>query len=242
MRKSIGSLLVCTILMSGCATVPSTQPKATITKPGNIKEWMALQSRAKKRALVGALVGAAFGAATASITGRDTWEGALSGALAGALVGFAVGKRQDRLFADRDHAVQQAQYDSSQGYIARIEEVLVDPSQAKPGETATLYVRYLVIGPDQTEPIKVTIFRGLKYGDDYVFGTEPNHFVVPHGGGIVEATIPVTLPKKAPTGTYGVEALIDDPQGRFGQAIGTSSLYIVTSTASKSGAATVAGL
>lgn len=241
MKNAVASLLICSVLAGGCATAPPAHSQNNIAKPGNIKEWMALQSRAKRRALVGALIGAALGAATASVTGRDAWEGAAAGALAGALTGFAVGKRQDRLFADRDHAVLQARYDSSQGYVARVEEVLVNPPQAKPGETATLYVRYLVIGPNENEPIKVTMFRGLKYGEDYIFGTEPNQFVVPRGGGIVEATIPVTLPAKAPTGTYGVEALIDDPQGRFSQAIGTSSLYIVTATASRASAVRIAG-
>jgi hypothetical protein len=233
MRKSIASLLFCTVLASACATSPATQTAQAPARPANIKEWVELQSRAKKRAVVGALIGAALGAATASITGGDAWSGAAAGALTGAVAGFAVGKRQDRLYAGRDSAVRQAKYDSSQGYVARVEEVVVAPPQAKPGQTTTLYVRYLVIGPDQTEAVKVTMFGGLKYGDDYIFGTEPNQFIVPQGGGIVEARIPVTLPKKAPAGTYGVEALIDDPQGRFSQAVGTSSLYIVASTASR---------
>lgn len=229
MRNSIALLLICALLAGGCATTPPAQQKANVTKPGNIKEWMALQSRAKKHAIAGALVGAVLGYASATITGRDPWESAAAGALAGALSGFAWGKREDRIFAGRDHAVRYAQYDSSQGYIARVEEVLFDPPQAKAGETATLYVRYLVIGPEPNESITVTMFRGLKYGEDYVFGAGPNEFVVPRGGGIVEAKVLVTLPKKAPAGTYGVEALLDDPQGRFRQVIGTSALYIVAS-------------
>lgn len=228
MRHATASLLICVVLISGCAT---TAPNATpAAKPGNIKEWMALQSRAKKKALVGALVGAAIGAATASIAGMNSEQmvkRALAGGVAGAIAGFAIGKRQDQIFAQRDDAIRQSGYDASQGYVARIEQVTFDPPQPKPGQTATLYVRYIVLGPNPNEPITVKMFRGLKYGEDYVFGAGPNEFVVPNGGAIVESTVVLTLPKKAPEGTYSIEALLEDPQGRFDQAVGTGALYIV---------------
>ena len=69
--------------------------------------------------------------------------------------------------------------------------------------------------------------RGLKYGDDYILGVGPNDFVVPRGGGIVESSMPVTLPGKAPAGPYGVEALLEDPLGRFTETLGAGSLYVV---------------
>jgi hypothetical protein len=228
MRQITASLLICVLLTAGCAT---TAPRATpAAKPGNIKQWMALQSRAKKTAVLGALIGAALGAASASLSGMDSDEvvrHAIAGGVAGAVAGFAIGKRQDRIFAQRDTAVREAHYETSQGYVARVQEVRFDPPQPKPGQTATLYVRYLVVGPNPNERIKVTMFRGLKYGDDYVYGIEPNVFVVPNGGAIVESTAMVTLPKKAPEGTYSVEALIENPEGHFGQVVGTGALYIV---------------
>lgn len=229
MRHGISLLLICTLLISGCATsgTPNTD---TASKPGNVKEWMSRQSRAKKKAFVGALIGAAVGAATASLAGMDSEEvlkRAIAGGVAGAIAGFAIGKHQDQILAQRDVAVRQSGYEASQGYVARVEEVTFDPAQPKPGQTATLYVRYLVLGPDPNEPIKVTMFRGVKYGEDYVFGAGPNEFVVPNGGAVVESTMQVTLPQKAPEGTYSVEALIEDPQGRFTQAVGTGALYIV---------------
>jgi len=131
------------------------------------------------------------------------------------------------MYAQRDEAISVAQYDPSQGYVARVEEIKFDPAQPKPGQAATLYVRYLVVGPDPSEDIKIRLFRGLKYGEEYVMGAGPNEFVVSRGGGIVESTMTVTLPAKAPQGTYGVEALLDDPQGRFSEVIGSSSLYVV---------------
>jgi hypothetical protein len=228
MRYATASILLCALLFTGCTT---TAPNATpAAKPGNIKDWMAQQSRAKKKALVGALIGAAVGAATAGLAGMDNEEvlkRALAGGVAGAIAGFAIGKRQDQIYAQRDDAIRQVGYDASQGYIARVEAVTFDPPQPKPGQTATLYVRYLVLGPDPNERITVKMFRGLKYGEDYVFGAGPNEFVVPNGGAVVESTVLVTLPKKAPEGTYNVEALIEDSKGRFGQIVGTGELYIV---------------
>jgi len=227
MRKNIASVLIVALLSSACATTPT--PKAAQKKPTNIKEWVDAQNRANRNAMVGALIGAFAGGVTARAMGGNVGRGAAAGALVGAAAGFAVGKRQDKIYAERDFAVRQAQYDSAQGYVARIEKVAFNPSRPKPGATATLYVRYMIIGPDPHERISVTMFRGLKYGEDYIMGAGPNEFVIPRGGGIVESTMDVVLPKKAPQGTYSVEALIEDPQNRFPATAGTGAVYIVAS-------------
>lgn len=227
MKRNLISLLICTLLVAGSASAGPAGANGQAGAPKTVKEWLSQKSRPKRGAFLGALTGALLGAAAAGVRGQDPWKGAAAGAAAGAIVGFLVGKGQDRVYAQRDEAVRVAQYDPSQGYVARVEEVKFDPEQPKPGQAATLYVRYLVVGPDPSENIKIRLFRGLKYGEDYVMGAGPNEFVVPRGGGIVESTMPVTLPAKAPQGTYGVEALIDDPEGRFAEVIGSSSLYVV---------------
>ena len=227
MKRRLACLLLCPLLLLGCASTGPTSSAAAQAAPRNVKEWLGQQSRAKRGAILGAITGALSGAAIAGLRGEDPLQGAAAGAVAGALVGFLIGKSQDRVYARRDEAIRVAGYDPSQGYVARVEEVRFDPAQPKPGQTATLYVRYLVVGPNAGEDIKVRVFRGLKYGEEYVMGAGPNEFVVPQGGGIVESTMTVTLPAKAPQGTYGVEALLEDPQGRFADAIGSSSLYVV---------------
>lgn len=242
MRHGMASLLICTILFTACATAPT--PNATpAAKPANVKEWMAGQSRARKKAIVGAIVGGLLGAATASLTGGNREEvvkRAFAGAVVGAIAGFTMGKHEDQIFAGRDLAVQQAGYDNSQGYVARVEEVTFTPASPKPGTTAKLYVRYLVLGPNPNEAITIRMFRGLKYGDDYIIGAGPNEFVIQKGGGIVESTMEVTLPKQAPVGTYSVEALLEDAQGRFPQATGMGALYIVARAQQRGGASTAA--
>src|SRR5207248_8724888 len=134
---------------------------------------------------------------------------------------------QDQIFAGRDLAIQYARYDSSQGYIARVDKVAFDPPNANPGQNAKLYVRYIVLGPDPNEPLKIRMFRGLKYGDDYVFGAGPNEFVVPRGGGIVDSTMELTPAKKAPGGTDSIGAMLEDAKGGVPHVIGTGAPYTI---------------
>lgn len=227
MKRGLAVLLISMFCTSGCATTGPAPAGGAQASPRSVKEWMSQQSRSKKGAIVGALAGAVLGAVVSGARGGNPWEGAATGAVAGAVVGFVAGKSQDRLYAQRDEAIRLAGYDPSQGYVARVEEVRFEPAQPKPGQTANLYVRYLVVGPNPGEDIQVRMFRGLKYGDDYILGVGPNEFVVPRGGGIVESSMPVTLPGKAPAGSYDVEALLEDPLGRFSETTGAGSLYVV---------------
>jgi hypothetical protein len=237
MKQHIASILVLTILFTACATTPPSKavPKP---KPQNVKEWIA-QNRPAHSALAGAIIGGVLGGASGILQGRNSDEvfaRIIAGATVGALAGFAVGKHKDRIYAGRDLAIRYAGYDNSQGYIARIEAVSFDPAAPKPGQSATLSVRYLVLGPDPNEALKVQMFRGLKYGEDYVFGVGPNEFVVPKGGGIVDSSVELTLPKKAPAGTYSIEAMLEDANKRFPEAVGTAPLYIVASAEQRTGA------
>ncbi len=205
----------------------ATKPEDQAPKPGGLKDWVKAHQRTKKAAFLGALGGAVAGAAIAARTGRSILGGALIGAAAGGLAGFLIGKNQDKIYAGRDEAVRQANYDPSQGYVMRVEQLSFEPANAKPGEKATLSIRYLVIGPDPHEQITVNCFRGIKYQDNYVMGDGPSSFVVPRGGGIVTTTSTITIPKDAPAGTYAVEATFDDPGGRF-QGGKSRPLYIAS--------------
>jgi len=240
MKQRIASVLICTLLFTACATAPATK---TGEKPKNVKEWLATQSRPKRNAIIGGVIGGLAGGLSGVLTGKQPDEvlaRMIAGASVGAAIGLAVGAHQDRMFAGRDLAVRTAGYDGSQGYVARVETVAFDPPNAKPGQRAKLCVRYLVLGPDPNEALTIRLFRGLKYGDDYIFGAGPNEFIVQKGGGIVDSTVELTLPKKAPEGTYSIEALLEDSKGRFPQAVGTGALYIVARAQQRSGVATAA--
>jgi Glycine zipper len=211
-------------------TVPppaSPIPEQQTTQRSGLKEWVQAHPRAKQSALRGALAGGLAGMLVAVKTGRSPLAGALIGAATGGLVGFLIGKNQDHIYAGRDEAVRLANYDPSQGYVMRVEQLSFEPANAKPGERATLSIRYLVIGPDPNEKITVNCFRGIKYQDNYILGDGPSSFEVPRGGGIITTTSQITIPKDAPAGTYAVEATFDDPGGRFQQSK-SSPLYIAS--------------
>ena len=212
---------------AGTAAPPQAQDSARGPKASNVKQWLATNKRTVKDTLKGVLAGGLAGALTAARRHQSIVKGVLIGAAVGGVAGFLIGHAQDKVYAGRDQAVELAHYDPSQGYVMRVEEMSVEPANAKPGEAATLTVRYLVIGPDPHEAITVNCFRGIKYQDDYIFGNGPSSFVVPHGGGIVTSRVQVTIPKEAPAGTYAVEAMFDDPRGRFQQA-SSSPLYIAS--------------
>jgi hypothetical protein len=196
-------------------------------KPSNVKDWLQANPRATRGAILGAMSGALLGALSARLRGGSVGKGAAIGAAAGGVTGFLVGRSRDALAAGREQAIRRAAYDPSQGYVLRLEEVKAEPSSLAPGGTATLSVRYLVIGPNPDEKITVHCFRGLKYQDDYMTGDGPAAFVVSNGGGIVISSSPITLPKEAPPGSYVVEELLEDPQGRFHQSA-TAPLYVVS--------------
>jgi hypothetical protein len=209
------------------AAPANPQEQKAAQQAGNVKQWVQEHPRSRKATIMGALGGALGGALVAARTGRSILGGAIVGAVVGGLAGFLIGRNQDKIFAGRDEAVRQASYDPSQGYVMRIESISFEPANAKPGESAILSVRYLVIGPDPHEKITVNCFRGIKYQDNFVMGDGPSAFVVPHGGGIVTTTSKITIPKDAPAGTYAVEAMFDDPGGRFQQSK-SSPLYIAS--------------
>lgn len=194
-------------------------------KPQSVKEWINSQPRKKKGAIKGAIRGALAGLAGALVLGKDPMAGIAAGAATGALVGYLVGRRKDKIYAARDAAVAEVNYDPSQGYVIQIQEVRFDPPQLLPGQTSQLYVRYLVVGPNPKEKIVVQSYTGLKYDDNYVFGSGPDKFTVPRGGGIVETTMDMTIPAEAPPGSYMAEAQFEERDGRFKDQ-GTGPLYV----------------
>ncbi len=189
------------------------------------KAWLAAQPRKKKKTIMGALKGAGIGLGGALLAGKDPLAGAAIGAVAGALAGYLVGRRQDKLFASRDQAIEAIGYEPSQGYVMRVEEVRFDPPNLEPGGSSEMYVKYIVVGPQPKEKIVVHTYTGIRYDEVYIGGGGPKKFTVPRGGGIVESTITVTLPKDAPGGSYMVQAQVEDAGGRF-ENTGEGPVYV----------------
>lgn len=212
---------------TGQPDLPEVEDEIVVEdKPKSVKEWLNNQPRKKRGAIKGAVKGAAGGLLGAAILGKDPIAGALIGAAAGAATGYLIGRRKDKVFAARDAAVAEIDYDPSQGYVIQVQEVRFDPPNLQPGESADMYVRYLVVGPDPKEKIVVQAYTGIKYSGDYVSGNGPDKVVVRRGGGIVETTMAVTMPEEAPSGSYTVEAMFEEREGRIKDA-GEGPLYVV---------------
>lgn len=207
-------------------SVAAQAEQPTVVKPKNIKEWVST-NRSRKGSAVGAVAGAILGGLIARATHTTVWKGVALGAAVGGVTGYLIGQHRDQIYYSRDQAVREASYDPSQGYVIRIQSVGFDPQSIKPGDSATLRIRYLVIGPDPRETIRITCFRGIKYQDSYLVGEGPVTLTVPKGGGVVESTVQFVLPKEAPAGTYTAEAMLEDSQGRFNSSE-TSPLYIAS--------------
>jgi Glycine zipper len=236
MKTTMSCILAASLLFAGCASTTggggasgaaqgATSQVDVQGRDHPLKTWLKSQSRAKRGALLGGLTGALAGAFTAARMGKNPLAGAVVGGAAGALAGFLIGKRKDTIYGSRDEAIARLGWDPSQGYVIKVEEVRFDPANLKPGATVEAYARYVVVGPDPHEDITVNAFTGVKYDGDYVMGDGPHEFVVPQGGGIIETRCQLTIPSKAPTGSYVIEALFDDPNGRF-QTSGEGPLYV----------------
>jgi hypothetical protein len=227
----MSALLILSLVLSGCASSlsggggPTAIGTASAAPAHPLKTWLRQQSRARRGAVAGAIAGALLGYQRARILGHDPAEGAAAGAVAGALAGYLIGRRQDTLHGSRDDAAARLGYDRSQGYVLAVEEARFEPPRIAPGGTARVYVRYLVVGPSNDEDLTIDAFTGVKYGGNYMNAIGPDTFVVPRGGGIVETRSEITIPAKAPPGTYSIEALFEDRAGRF-QSSRESLLYV----------------
>ncbi len=195
-------------------------------KHQSVKSWLSAQPRKKKGAIKGALKGAAIGLGGALLFGKNPVKGVVAGAAAGALAGYLIGRRKDKIFAARDVAIAEIGYEPSQGYVMRIQEVRFDPPNLQPGETGTMYTKYVVVGPDPKEKIIVQAYTGLRYDESYLTGKGPDKTVVRRGGGIIETSVELTIPEEAPAGSYHVESMFDDPGGKFAESKQRSPVYV----------------
>lgn len=174
-------------------------------------------SRAGKGAGVGAAIGAIFGAALAVATGReeDALAYAAAGGAIGAAVGYEIGKARDKKLADRDAAVQAANYLPSQGFQLTIKSIEALPTRVAPGNNAQVRVTWMAISPNPSESIQVRaalVFRTA--GGQQAAATSEDLQLLANGGGIVETTVDLPIPAKAPTGSYAFDVQLSDSMSR----------------------------
>ena len=170
MRRTVAvlSILALSLSLSGSPArsqeaSAEQQEMQAAKKPSNIKEWVNA-NRSRKSAVAGAIAGAILGGLLANARGQDVARGAAAGAVVGGVAGYSWGAIATRSYYGRDQAIQMAQYDPSQGYVIQIQSSS-STRDHQAGQSATLHVRYLVIGPDPRETIRIKCYRGIKYQD-----------------------------------------------------------------------------
>lgn len=183
MKKATSLVLVCVL--------------AVLSFPG-------CQSAAGKGAGLGAFLGGVVGAGVALATGHgDNVLGyAAAGAAAGAATGYLIGRAKDRRVKDRNEAIAQANYNSSQGTLMRIEGAAAAPASLQAGQVAAISCDYVVISPDARQSIPVKAYCTLRSGNQSLVEHQENLTPVANGGGVLNSEFQMTIPKNAPSGTY----------------------------------------
>jgi hypothetical protein len=156
----------------------------------------------------GALGGAATGAALGSIVGAGTgspatgaWVGAAAGGVLGAVGGYLYAEHQNRQRASYVQAQQQYNYSPSQGYVVNVSEANVSPGTLRPGQQATLFMAYTILGP-QNSPTSVTLYREVRK-DGRTVG-QPYQTSVNNYPGTYTDQLGYVVPSNAAPGTYTV--------------------------------------
>lgn len=172
-----------------------------------------------KGATAGGIIGGILGAGLAVATGQNpdnVLKYAAIGAAAGAATGYFIGRAKDKKTADRRTAMARYGYSNDQGFVVRIEDA-ASASQLERGREGSVSCDYLVISPDPTESIDMTVTFSLSSGGTNLF-EQPYRTTVPNGGGVMQTEMTVGLPGEAPAGTYNLHIEVRDGSNRAVQS------------------------
>lgn len=156
----------------------------------------------------GALGGAATGAAIGSIIGAATgspatgaWVGAATGAVTGLVGGYLYAEHQNQQRHNYVMAQQQYNYSPSQGNLVTVSEASVSPATLRPGQQASLFMAYTILGPQNT-PTSVTLYREVRK-DGRPVG-QPYQTTVTNYPGTYTDQVGYVVPSNAAPGSYSV--------------------------------------
>jgi hypothetical protein len=183
--KITAIILVCAILMSGCATTQEDQQAAG--------------------AVTGAVAG---GLLTGLLTGNVGYG--IAGAVAGAALGWgAVKMAQYDSQQVRSSSQDQQMYGltpSSNSVLVKLNKGSASPETVSPGQQVSTYSDYSLALPSSQKEENVTETWVLKKDGKELFKSPQQQTQRAPGGYAVTAAIPI--PKDAPSGTYVVETKV----------------------------------
>ncbi len=152
----------------------------------------------------GAGVGGAGGALIGGLAGGA--KGAVIGGLVGVLAGGVIGNVLDRQERSREATAQTVGYTPNQGDVVRVEQVTVNPQSIRVGETVNVSVRYAVMTPNGSAPVRVREVREV-YRQGQLVGNPV--LEIDRQDGTYSSTLPITLPASAASGSYDVVVRVE---------------------------------
>ncbi len=190
-RKLFAPVLVLLLSVSllSCATPSGTYDTGQSTAAG-----------AAGGAVAGAAIGSIIGAATGS-PATGAWVGAATGAIAGGLGGALYARHMNQQMKNRNVAVQQYNYNSSQGVLVDISQAAAIPNVARSGQAVTMAMTYTILTPDNA-PTQVTLYREVRLNGETM--GQPNAIQVMNQNGTFQDQVSYSLPPNSPPGLYTV--------------------------------------
>lgn len=191
-KSKIPALLLIVLLslaLAGCATPSGTYDPGKSTAAGAVGG-----------AAAGAALGSIIGAATGS-PATGAWVGAATGAIAGGLGGALYARHMNQQMKNRNVAVQQYNYNPSQGVLVDISQAAATPRTARPGQTVNMIMTYTVLTPENA-PTQVTLYREVRLNGETM--GQPSAIQVMNQNGTFQDRIAFTVPPNAGAGLYTV--------------------------------------
>ena len=170
-------------------------------------------------AVAGAAIGSIIGAATGS-PATGAWVGAATGAIAGGVGGALYARHMNQQMKNRNVAVQQYNYNPSQGVLVDISQAAAMPSAARPGQAVTMTMTYTILSPDNA-PTQVTLYREVRLNGETM--GQPSAIQVMNQNGTFQDQVSYSLPPNSPPGLYTVSNRV---LSSYGSAERTSSFTV----------------
>jgi hypothetical protein len=156
----------------------------------------------------GGVIGGVFGGIIGTIVGKDKpLLGAAIGVAAGALAGAAIGHYLDKRQRNAQETAKAYDYKPSQGTLVQVEDVRMEPSIIKPGESSKLVIEFALLNQDPDQSIPVNETRQIWAQEKPLKEIGPVSKKRNSGTYITEQQ--VTFPKNLPEATYTFKGVVE---------------------------------
>jgi hypothetical protein len=193
MKTKLSAIAICLMIFSflvGCQSVAQERNEEAVkeaNKEGAEAGAIVPSRVAKERPITNALQ---------SIPGEVP-----AGKLKGALSGGIIGTYHHETFRPGPGTIGAYNYQDSQGTVLHVEEAFTQLPIVHPGDTIDLSMRYAVLSPSHSVPIRITELREIKL-DNRIVGRIAVD--VSRSDGTYTSVVAVSIPPQAPMGEYWV--------------------------------------